>query len=195
MRVNTCWAGEVLRVFWILVRGTLSPMQQEGESGLKNWGTYAVGLIVIIVGFLALGVFLGGMVWASAKVLPWLETASRIAFDVCVFVLVPLCIFSKNTPVGGGGLCLRLALVWRDALRVLLPLCFFCVGARRAGNWADYRWRWGCAYGSSSCTVPHAQWAVLLDLVFGIALTFGTRWLGRRLTEVHAQDELASQRS
>ena len=83
-------------MFWIHLRGTLSPMHQEGESRLKNWGTYAFGLIVIIVGLLALGIFLGVMVWVSGKVLPWLETASRIAFDVCVFVLVPLCIFRKT---------------------------------------------------------------------------------------------------
>ena len=178
-------------VFWIRLRVTLCPMEQERESRLKNWGMYAVGVIVMIIGLLAVGVFLGGMVWVSGKVLPWLETASRIAFDVCVFVLLPLCIFRKTRPWAG------VAFVYASLLFGAMLFAYSClfvfsvwgfvgliIGLIIAGV--------GVVPVALLAALLHAQWAVLLDLVFGIVLTFGTRWLGARLTEVQSKDELAS---
>lgn len=62
----------------------------------------AGGFLLFIVGIavmLFITVLLSrGMVWVSEKATPWLITASEIAFAVCVFVLLPLCIFRETRP-------------------------------------------------------------------------------------------------
>jgi hypothetical protein len=72
-----------------------------GESRLKKAGMFAFGPLAF-AGFIALAVeLLVCMIWASAKALPYLVTASEIAIVVCVFVFLPLCIFRKTRPWAG----------------------------------------------------------------------------------------------
>jgi hypothetical protein len=151
------------------------------ESRLKKAGMFAVGPL-IFVGFIALAVvLLVGMIWASAKALPYLVTASEIAIVVCVFVFLPLCIFRKTRPWAGVAFyyasyvfgtmlfaysCLFVVDVW-GAAGLVIGLMFAGVGVVPVALLA---------------AVLHANWSVLAELAIDIVLTFGTRALGLYLS-------------
>jgi hypothetical protein len=62
----------------------------EANSALRNFPVIVV-CILLLIAFL-----LRGMVWISAIALSWLQFAAEIAFGMCLFVLLPLCIFRKT---------------------------------------------------------------------------------------------------
>jgi hypothetical protein len=70
-------------------------VQQHGESRLKKIGVSALVPIGFIAILFLIALLLRGMVWASDKALPWLVTASKYTIGICIFVLLPLCIFRK----------------------------------------------------------------------------------------------------
>ena len=164
-----------------------STVQPDGESLLKKIGTAAVVPIVIVSFLLLIALLLRGMVWASDKVLPWLDSASRIAFGICLLVLLPLCLFRKTRPWAGVGFygssylfgimlfaysCLFVVDVW-GYTGLAVGLIFAGVGVVPVAVLA---------------AVLHAEWAVLLWLLFTIVLTFGTRFLGIRLATAHPKE-------
>jgi hypothetical protein len=61
-------------------------------------GSFAFGAVGMLIIFLLIAVLLRGMVWAAAKVYPWLVDAGQIAFDICLLVFVPMSIFRKTRP-------------------------------------------------------------------------------------------------
>jgi hypothetical protein len=147
------------------------------QKALKNIGSFLlfpIGfLIVVFVGAL----FVGGIVWVSAKVLPWLSIASYYAFGICLFVLSPLCIFRKTRPWAGVGFvyasfvfgmllfaysCLFVLDVW-GTLGLVIGLFMAGVGVVPVALLA---------------ALLHAQWSIFFELLFGVFLTFGTRILG-----------------
>ena len=73
------------------------------KSGLKSTGgcLLYVGLVLLFM-FLAVA-FVNGMVWVSAKVLPWLVILAWVVFAVCLVILLPLGIFKKTRPWAGVG--------------------------------------------------------------------------------------------
>jgi hypothetical protein len=164
-------------------------MRQDGQSRLKNWSMSVLGFLLMIVALVVVSLFLRGMVWAFDKVLPWLNTASEIAFGICVFVVAPLCIPRKTRPWAG------VAFVYASFLFGAMLFAYACL-------FVVYVWGYvGLVIGlifAGVGVVPvallaallHANWSVLFDLAFGVVLTFGTRWLGMRLTEVPSQEDL-----
>jgi len=164
-----------------------SAVQTNGESRLKKAafgvGGYAIGLIVIALGLFAVALFLRGMVWASDKLMPWLITASGIAALICVFIFLPLCIFRKTRPWAGVGY------YYASYVFGTMLFAYSCL-------FAVFAWGYGAlAVGlifAGVGVVPvallaalfHSEWSVLWELIFGILLTFGTRFLGIWLTTV-----------
>jgi hypothetical protein len=162
------------------------------ESKLKRAavgvGGYAIGLIVICVVLFLVVLLLRGMVWASDKMMPWLVTASGIALLVCIFIFLPLCIFRKTRPWAGVGY------VYASYVFGLMLWAYSCL-------FVVYAWGYGAlAVGlifAGVGVVPvallaaifHAEWAVLLEVVVGIVLTFGTRFLGLWLTTPKQETE------
>lgn len=149
----------------------------ERESRLKKAGTFALGLAIMAGVFLLIAVFLRGIVWASEKALPWLIDAGRIAFDICVLGLLPLCIFRRTRPWAGLGFYIA-SFVFGTVL-----LAFSCLVAVQIWGYG------GLIFGlllAGVGVVPvaflaslfHAAWGLLLDLTIGTVLTFGTRALG-----------------
>ena len=163
-------------------------MQQDGESWLKKIRDAAFGLIILIVVVFAVVLLLHGMVWVSDKVLPWLLTVSKYTIGICIFVLLPLCIFRKLRPWAGLGFfyasfvfgamlwaysCLFAFNVWGFA-GLIIGLIFAGVGVIVIALLA---------------AVLHAQWWVLLDLIVGIFLTFGTCFLGAWLSDIKTEEQ------
>lgn len=156
-----------------------------GESKLKKAafgvGGYAVALVVICVVLFFIALLLRGMVWASDKMMPWLISASGIALLICIFIFLPLCIFGRTRPWAGVGY------VYASYVFGLMLWAYSCL-------FVVYAWGYGAlAIGlifAGVGVVPvallaaifHAEWAVLLEVVVGIVLTFGTRFLGLWLT-------------
>jgi len=160
-----------------------SVVQQSGESRLKKIGTSA--LVPIGCGaFLLLTVLLfRGMVWASEKALPWLLTASKYTVGICIFVLLPLCIFRKLRPYVGVAFAYASlvfgAMLWAYSCLFAFDVWGYgglIIGLIFAGV--------GVVVIAFLAALLHAQWWVLLDLVVGIVLTFGTRILGDWLSDV-----------
>ena len=165
-------------------------VQMDGESRLKKVGKGALVPIGFVAFILVAVLVLRGMVWASDKALPWLITGSEIAIVICVFVLLPLCIFRTTRSWAG------VAFVYTSYLFGLMLFAYSCV-------FVVYVWGYvGLVVGlifAGVGVVPvallaallHAEWPVLLQLVVGIVLTFGTRFLGLRLSMIRpTQDEM-----
>ena len=80
-------------------------MPEKGESRLKkaawNIGGGAIMLVVFAVVLFLIALLLRGMVWVSDKAMPWLVWASTITLLICIFILLPLCIFRKARPIAG----------------------------------------------------------------------------------------------
>src|SRR5260221_5949008 len=146
------------------------------DSVVKKVGYFAPFWIIVLAVLLLIAVLLRGMVWASEKVLPWLLDASRIAFDICVFVFLPLCIFKKTRPWAGLGYFLSsflfVAVLFAFACIVCVQLCGYgalFVGLFLAGV--------GVVPVALLAALFHGAWSLFWDLVFGVVLTFGTRYL------------------
>jgi len=151
-------------------------------SVLKKVGYFALFWIIVFVVLFLIAVLLRGMVWASEKVLPWLIDAGRIAFDICVLVFGPLCIFKKTRPWAGLGYFFSSflfgAVLFAFACIVCVQLWGYgalFVGLFLAGV--------GVVPVALLAALFHGAWSLFWDLVFGVVLTFGTRYLGVRLTE------------
>jgi hypothetical protein len=163
-------------------------VQPVGESRLKKLGLsilFPIALIVIL--FLSL-LLLRGMMWTFDKVYPWLLRASEIAFVICVLVFLPLCIFRKTRPWAGVGFVYA---SYVFGIFLFAYACFFVVEV-----WGYVGLAIGLIFAGVG-VVPvallaallHAEWSVLLELTFGIFLTFGARFLGLRLTMIHPKEE------
>jgi hypothetical protein len=156
-----------------------------GESLLKRIGGFGFGLVVMVgvlgIGLLLLWLFVGGMVWASAKLLPWLDAAGQIAFDICILVFLPLCIFRKTRVWAGMGFyiasfvfgtflaafsCVVAFQIW-GFVGLVFGLIFFGVGVVPVAFLA---------------TLFHSEWHLFWEIVIGIILTFGSRALGMYLS-------------
>jgi hypothetical protein len=150
------------------------------KSRIKSVGYCAFGLIFIALLFMIAGLFLYGMVWLSAKLFPWLFDASEIAMSICAFVLLPLCIFEKTRPWAGLGFQLA------SYVFGTLLFTFSCIVAVEL--WGYVGLFVGLALAGVS-VVPvallaalfHAEWMLVLYILFGLMLTFGTRYIGLRL--------------
>src|ERR1035437_9289579 len=136
----------------------------------------AVGVGIL---FLA-AVLVRGMVWTSAKALPWLFWGAGIAFDICVIVLLPLCIFRKTRPWAGTGFFIA------SYVFGLNLLAFSCIAAFEI--WGYTGLIIGLFFGGVG-VVPVAflaallngEWWLLLSVVLGVVFTYGTRLLGMYL--------------
>jgi hypothetical protein len=156
-------------------------VQSEGTSRLKNIGTgllFPLGLLIIL--FLAV-LSIRGIVWASEKLVPILSIASFIAFGICLFVLLPLSIFRKAR--GFAGVCF----VWASLLFGAFLFTYSCLSV--VDIWGYGGLTVGLLLGgvgviplSFIAALFHAEWGVLLNVVVGVVLTFGTRTLGFWLT-------------
>jgi|SRR6266853_3166593 len=158
------------------------------DSVVKKVGYFALFWIIVLAVLLLIAVLLRGMVWASEKVLPWLLNAGSIAFDICVLILGPLCIFRKTRPWAGLGYFLSSFLF--GAILFAFS-CIVCV----------HLWGYGALFfglflgGVGVVPVAllaalfHRAWSLFWDLIFGVVLTFGTRYLGVRLTEQREPEE------
>jgi hypothetical protein len=159
-------------------------VRPSGESRLKKVGNIGLGALIPI-GLVALLllylVVLRGMVWAAEKILPWLAAGSLIAIIICVFVMLPLCMFRRTRPFAG------VAFVYISYLFGTMLLAYSCLFV--VSEWGYGGLVAGLLFAGVG-VVPvallaallHAQWSVLLELVLEIFLTFGTRYLGIRLT-------------
>jgi hypothetical protein len=152
---------------------------------LKNIGGFGLGLVVLAavlgIGLLFLWLFVGGMVWVSAKALPWLDYAGQIAFDICVLVLLPLALFRKTRVLAGIGFYIA------SFVFGIFLAAFSCVVAFQIWGFV------GLVFGliflgvgvvpvAFLATLFHAEWHLFWEIVIGIALTFGSRALGIRLS-------------
>ena len=161
------------------------------DSALKKVGVPLFGVIMAVVLLLGLVLFslvlFFGMVWVSAKFLPRLLDAGRIAFDICVLVLLPLCIFRKTRPWAGLGYVLSSFLF---GVILFALSCIVCVqlwgfgalflGLLLAGG--------GVVPVALLAAAFHGAWPLFWDLVFGVVLTFGTRYVGSLLQRVPEEE-------
>jgi len=150
---------------------------------LKKIGSFIVGPIGFLAVLLVIGLIVGGVIWLSAKALPWLLTASRYAFDVCIFVLAPLCIFRKTRPWAGIGFAYASFIF---GAMLFMYSCLYVVE-----SWGVFALVIGLFLAGVGVlpvallsSIFHGNWSVLLELLLGIILTFGTRILGAWLTRV-----------
>ncbi len=154
---------------------------QKAAFAALSAGGYAIGLIVICVGFFFIALLLRGIVWASEKLMPWLVDASVITLLICIFIFLPLCIFRKTRPWAGVGY------VYASYLFGLMLWAYSCLFVVHA--WGYGALAIGLIFAGVGvlpvallAAIFHAAWSVFWELVLGIVLTFGTRFLGIWLT-------------
>jgi predicted small metal-binding protein len=150
---------------------------------LKKLKDLSLGILgfAVMVGLLVLAFLLiRGAVWASDKALPWLVIGSEVLLAICVLVLLPMCIFRKTRSWAGIGFyigsylfgltlwafsCLICIAIW-GYMALIIGLLFAGVGVLPVALIA---------------AIFHGEWTVLLELLTGLVLTFGTRFAGMML--------------
>lgn len=153
-------------------------------------GSYAIGLIVVCLVLFLIALMLRGMVWAADKLMPWIVTASGYALLVCIFILLPLCIFRRTRPWAGVGF-------------VYASLLFGAMLFAYSRLFVVFAWGYGAlAIGlifAGVGVVPvallaaifHGEWTIFWEILFGVVLTFGPRILGAWLTSPKEEEALA----
>lgn len=158
--------------------GTLQRVKQASLGGLNTIAMIAI----MALGLVVLAMILRGAVWAAEKAIPWLIIASGWAQFVCLFVLGPLSLFRRTRRAAGIGFitasfvfgamllafsCLFVVYTW-GYVALVAGLLFAGVGVFLVALLA---------------ALVHLDGYVLLELVIGFLLTFGTRFLGAYLTD------------
>jgi TPR repeat protein len=155
----------------------LSDAQKRRRAFAPGFGKTLMGLAVGVGILFLSAVLLLGMGWALTKALPWLSWAPRIVFDICFFVLLPLCVFRKTRPWAGTGFFIA------SCAFGLLLFAFSCIVALEI--WGYTGLFIGLFFGGVG-VVPvaflaallHGEWLLLLNMVLGVVFTYGTRFLG-----------------
>src|ERR1035437_3520229 len=153
--------------------------ERSGKLGrvALGFGKTLMGLAVGVGSLFLAAVLLLGTGWALTKALPWLFPGARIVFDICFFVLLPLCVFRKTRSWAGTGFVIA------SYAFGLLLFAFSCIVALEI--WGYTGLIIGLFFGGVS-VVPvaflaallHGEWWLLLSIVLGVVFTFGTRFLG-----------------
>jgi hypothetical protein len=156
------------------------PVRHAPPSRLKAAGYFILFWIVAVALLLLVRVAIHGMVWVSGKIWPWLFDASEITLVVCVVVLLPLCIFRKTRPWAGLGFYIS------SYIFGSLLFAFSCIVAYEIWGYVGLivglvLAGFGVVPVAFFAALFHAEWTILLDIVFGLVLTFGTRIVGLRL--------------
>lgn len=162
-------------------------MPQQPESRLKNIG---ISMLVPIGGVAVLflvALMLRGMVWVSEKTLPWLLTATKYTIGICIFVLLPLCIFRKVRPYVG------VAFGYASLVFTLMLWAYSCLFAFDVWGYGGLIvglvfMGLGVVAVAFLAALLHAQWWVVLDLIVGVFLSLGTHLLGAWLSEMRSEE-------
>jgi hypothetical protein len=157
---------------------------------LRRVKNYGIGLIILIGIVVVPMLYLYGVVWFSAKILPLLFVVCIVAFAVCLLVLLPLSIFRRIRPWTGLGLyfasylfgtmlfafsCLVTVELW-GVIGLIVGLFIMGVGVVPVAFLA---------------ALFHGEWSLLGYIVCGTVLTFGLRFLGMWFAESNPdRDEL-----
>jgi hypothetical protein len=156
------------------------------ESRMKRIGTFCLGLLIIAAVFALIGIAFRGIVWASGVVLPSLVKASSIVFNICVLVLLPLCIFRKTRKWAGIGLYMSSYLfgtaLFAFSCIVVLNLWGYgglIVGLLLGGI--------GVVPLAFLATLFKGVWSAFWFVIVGALLTYGARALGLRLSDTRRQ--------
>lgn len=164
----------------------------ETKSTLKKVGGFAFGAVVLLGIVVLIGFLLGGMAWVSEKVLPWLIVSGNIAFVLCVLVFLPLAIFTRSRPWAGLGLY---ASSFVFGIGLFAYSCIYTVqlwgyGALFIGLFLAGV---GVVPVAFLATLFHKAWPLFWDVVYGVVMTYGTRYLGRRFADTPTAKEEAIQ--
>lgn len=162
-------------------------MAPKVRESLKQAGLFVVGSLIFVGVILGAIFTMRGMVWISDKALPWLNVAGEIAFYVCLFVLLPCCLFRKTR----GFACV--GLYYASFVFGILLFAASCLFVR-------YVWGYvGLFIGlllMGGGIVPVAYLAALMhdhamlwNLLLATFLTFGARGLGVYLLTREARKE------
>src|ERR1700756_2292729 len=141
---------------------------------IKGFGFWILGLAGTLLILILAGLMLYGMVWASAKLLPFLQDAGEIAGAVCLFIFLPLSAFRKTRPFAGMGY------YYASFVFGILLFAYSCVVAF---------WIWhftgliiglfiggvGVVPVAFLATLFHGEWDLFWNVVLGTVLTFGSR--------------------
>jgi len=156
-------------------------------EGLKAIGGFILW-IAIMVGLVFLGVVLlrGGLSLAE-KILPYLISISNWVLLVLIFVLIPMAYFKKTKVYAGVGLfsisyffgftlwlysALATYIFW-GFLALIIGLFFLGLGVLPIAIVAS---------------IFKGEWSVLVNLIYLMALTYGSRIIGLRITEKAEQE-------
>jgi len=152
------------------------------KSIAANIGTYALGLVIVLVVLSLPVLFIVGGVVVAEKILPWLMFLSILVFGVNIIILVPLALIPATRPWAGLGFFISsyvfgltgwfmgLFLTWMlwGGIAVLIGLFILGIGVVPIGMLA---------------TLFNGMWADLGLLFLAVILTFGLRILGMSLME------------
>lgn len=152
------------------------------KSIISNIGSYALGLVIMLV-LVALPVlFIFGGIWVGEKILPWLILLSILAIGFNIVILLPLALIPPTRPWAGLGFFISsfifgltgwfmgLLLTWIlwGGLAVIIGIFFMGIGVVPIAMLA---------------TLFNGMWLELGLLFLVVVLTFGLRILGITLVE------------
>jgi hypothetical protein len=166
----------------------LSDPQKRRRGFAPGFGKTLMGLAIGVGIFFLSAVLLLGTGWALTKALPWLSWAPRIVFDICFFVLLPLCVFRKTRSWAGTGFVIASyafgLLLFAFSIIVVLEIWGYTglfIGLFFGGV--------GVVPVAFLAALLHGEWMLLLNMVLGVVFTYGTRILGIYLASVKQPPE------
>jgi len=162
-------------------------------NALKNFGTFAAGLAVLIALVVIADLFIMGAAAVSAFAIPWLTIASEVTLGVCILILAPMCAFRASR----------------------IAACFGFLAASFVFGFSAWVWGflvtytlWGVlgvilgVFLGGIGVVPvailaaaiHGLWAVVVNLIILAGLTYGSRALALAVAEKVDNDALSLDR-
>jgi hypothetical protein len=155
---------------------------------MKGIGAFALGICVLVAIWAVIDIFLYGVAYVSAKLIPWLIDAAYLAFFIDLLLLLPLSFFRRSRVFScfgfmacsyAFGICgwvfgfLVSYSLW-GFLGLAIGLFIFGVGVVPVAMVA---------------AAFHGSWNVVWELLALIILTFGTRAYAMHLAAKADQDE------
>lgn len=170
-----------------------------GESSLDTAKGCGIGLLIFAGLGIVCALFLRGMVWLSAKALPWLDGASGLAILTCLLIFLPLSLVRRTRIWAANGFYLS------SYLFGTLLFAYGCIVTYAVWGYVGlivglFLAGVGVVPVAYLAAIFHGEWQPLGELALGTFLTFGSRWfavylLAKASVESEAYDPVEHEQS
>ena len=157
---------------------------------LQTMGGFLLGITILIASVFVLVFLINGGIRVAVWILPIINTVGMIAIGFNVIILLPIAAFKKTRGYAGIGFYISSYIFGIDVWLYSFLIAYstwgavgIIIGLALAGV--------GVVPIAALAALINSGWSVLFEIVIGVVLVFGTRYLGVHLMSKH--DEMVSE--